>query len=132
MARKRKRADRPWPWPVGLTGFHLRAKVASPADDHLAHPEPSRRRHSTTSSGHPGMSNKSTGIVLAAAILVVVVLIALMTNAWTGFGDAGISAAGWFALVLGVLATLAIGIGLMALVFISNRLGYDDRSHHGR
>ena len=29
-------------------------------------------------------------------------------------------------LVLGVLATLALGIGLMALVFISNRRGYDD------
>jgi hypothetical protein len=78
------------------------------------------------------MSRRSTGIVVAAAIVVVVVLIALMAGVWSGLDDAGMSAAGWFALVLGVLATLAIGIGLMALVFISNRLGYDDRSHHGR
>jgi hypothetical protein len=42
------------------------------------------------------------------------------------------SAAGWFALVLGVLVTLALGIGLMALVFISHRRGYDEGGHHGR
>ena len=35
------------------------------------------------------------------------------------------SEGGWVALVLGVLATLALGIGLMALVFISNKRGYD-------
>jgi hypothetical protein len=28
--------------------------------------------------------------------------------------------------VLGVVVTLALGIGLMALVFISNRRGYDE------
>jgi len=28
--------------------------------------------------------------------------------------------------VLGATVTLALGIGLMALVFISNRRGYDD------
>lgn len=78
------------------------------------------------------MSRKSTGVAVAAAIAVVVALIALMTSAWTGFGDSGMSAGGWFALVLGVLATLALGIGLMALVFISSRRGYDERSHHGR
>ena len=63
---------------------------------------------------------------IAAAIAVVVVVIGLMASVWTGLGDTGISAAGWVALVLGVVVTLALGIGLMALVFISNRRGYDD------
>jgi hypothetical protein len=42
------------------------------------------------------------------------------------------SEGGWVALVLGVLATLALGIGLMALVFISNKRGYDDPGGDGR
>jgi hypothetical protein len=37
-----------------------------------------------------------------------------------------ISTGGWIALVLFVLVTPALGIGLMALVFISNRRGCDD------
>ena len=40
--------------------------------------------------------------------------------------DAEISSAGWLAMVLGVIVTLGLGIGLMALVFISNRRGYDE------
>ena len=71
------------------------------------------------------MSSKSTWIAVAAAIAVVIVVIGLMASVWTGLGDTGISAAGWVALVLGVVVTLALGVGLMALVFISNRRGYD-------
>ena len=78
------------------------------------------------------MSRKSSWIALAVAVAVVVVLMVLMASVWIDFGDAGISAAGWFALTLGVLATLALGIGLMALVFISSRHGYDEPGHHGR
>lgn len=33
---------------------------------------------------------------------------------------------GWFALILGVVISLALGAGLMALVFFSSRRGYDD------
>ena len=40
--------------------------------------------------------------------------------------------AGWVALVLVVGATLALGIGLMALVFISNRRGFDEPDRGGR
>ena len=72
------------------------------------------------------IAGKSSWIALAAAILVVLVLAALMASVWTSVGDAGMSAAGWIALVLGVLATLALGVGLMALVFISSRGGYDE------
>jgi hypothetical protein len=61
--------------------------------------------------------------VLAAAVVVVAVV------NWTGIGDAGLDLNGWIALSLGVVATLGLGIGLMALVFISNRRGYDEPPH---
>ena len=78
------------------------------------------------------MTRISSWIALAIASLVVIVLIGWMAGAWTDFGDAGMSAAGWFALTLGVLLTLALGIGLMALVFISNRRGFDEPGGSGR
>ena len=65
---------------------------------------------------------------VAAAIAAVVVLIIgiVIAAEWTGIGDSDISGAGWLAMGLGVIVTLALGVGLMALVFISNRRGYDE------
>lgn len=76
--------------------------------------------------GGGSMNRKSTWIAVGAAIAVVAVIIVLMASVWTGLGDTGMSAGGWAALVLGVIVTLALGIGLMALVFISNRRGFDE------
>ena len=39
-----------------------------------------------------------------------------------------ITCPGWFAIAGGVLFSLAVGGGLMALVFYSSRHGYDDLS----
>jgi len=41
-----------------------------------------------------------------------------------------IPAAGYVAMALGILFSLVVGIGLMALVFYSHRHGYDERGHH--
>jgi hypothetical protein len=74
------------------------------------------------------MSSRSTGwvaIVIAAGVVVGV--IAVGASLWAEAGDAEISAAGWVAMLLGGLVSLALGIGLMALVFISSRRGYDER-----
>lgn len=38
---------------------------------------------------------------------------------------------GYVAMALGVLFSLVVGIGLMALVFYSHRHGYDERGHGG-
>jgi ABC-type multidrug transport system permease subunit len=78
------------------------------------------------------MSRKSTWIAVAAAVAVVIGVIVLMASVWTGIGDSGMSAGGWVALALGVVVTLALGIGLMALVFISSRRGFDDPDGSGR
>jgi len=51
---------------------------------------------------------------------------------WVAIGDAEISTGGWVAMALGVLVTFALGSGLMALVFISNRRGYDEADRDRR
>lgn len=71
---------------------------------------------------------KSTLSWVAAAIAGAVVLVIgfFIAAQWTGIGDSEISGAGWLAMGLGIVITLALGIGLMALVFISSRRGYDE------
>jgi hypothetical protein len=46
---------------------------------------------------------------------------------WGGMGGVEMSIHGWIALGLGVLFTLGIGGGLMALAFFSSKRGYDDQ-----
>jgi hypothetical protein len=69
---------------------------------------------------------RSTWIAVAVAIIVVIAVFAVVASLWAGIGDAEISTGGWIAMVLGVLITMALGIGLMALVFISSRRGFDE------
>ena len=69
---------------------------------------------------------RSTWIAIAAGTAAVIVVVAVIAGVWTNLGDSGMSVAGWIAMLLGVLATLGLGVGLMALVFISNRRGYDE------
>lgn len=63
--------------------------------------------------------------VIGATVAVAIVAVISVVN-WNVIGDSGIDLNGWIALVLGVLVTLAVGVGLMALIFISNRRGYDE------
>jgi hypothetical protein len=48
--------------------------------------------------------------------------------AWERLGGDAIPAYGYVAIAGGVLVSLLVGGGLMALVFYSNRHGYDDLS----
>ncbi len=45
---------------------------------------------------------------------------------WVDFGEAEISTIGLLSMIGGGLVALLLGAGLMALVFISNRRGWDD------
>jgi len=63
---------------------------------------------------------------------VVAVLVALLVAAgfigylgWTTT-DAGVPASGYVAMALGVIFSLAVGVGLRALGFYSSRKGYDE------
>jgi cytoskeletal protein RodZ len=44
---------------------------------------------------------------------------------WAALGDVEISGFGWFALIAGSVITIAVGAGLMALVFYSSRNNMD-------
>jgi hypothetical protein len=68
----------------------------------------------------------TTWLAVLGAVLAVAIVAAVSVWNWHVIGNSGIDLNGWIALVLGVLATLAVGVGLMALIFISNRRGYDD------
>jgi general stress protein CsbA len=57
---------------------------------------------------------------LLAATLVVVYL------GWTRASDADVPASGYVAMALGLIVSLAVGFGLMALIFYSSRKGYDE------
>jgi hypothetical protein len=73
--------------------------------------------------------NWVAAMIAAVGVLAVGIVIA---SAWTAIGDSEISGAGWLAMTLGVTVTLALGVALMALVFISNRRGYDEPAGKGR
>ena len=78
-----------------------------------------------------GRRSRSTAAATAAAVVAVVAVLGVAASLWGAVGDAEISPAGWLAMTLGILFTLALGIGLMALVFISNRRGYDEAAGNG-
>jgi len=47
---------------------------------------------------------------------------------WLSLGDVDMGIGGYLAMIFGGLATLGLGVGLMALVFYSNRKGFDERA----
>ena len=71
------------------------------------------------------------------ALVTTVFLLALLAgatfiawHAWVGIKETSISNQGLLALGLGAAAAFIVGGGLMALVFISSRRGYDDEAGH--
>ena len=71
------------------------------------------------------MSRSAIWIILVLAGGFVALVIAIVASFWRDIGPSQMSGAGWAAMALGIVVTLALGIGLMSLVFISNRRGYD-------
>jgi hypothetical protein len=68
----------------------------------------------------------TTWIAVGFAVAALAIVVAVSVVNWGSVQNTGISLNGWIALILGALATLAVGVGLMTLVFISSRRGYDD------
>jgi hypothetical protein len=65
-------------------------------------------------------------VVLAVLVLLLVLAIVFLFIGWDA-ADAGtpMTTAGYLAMTFGIVATLALGTGLMALVFYSSRKGHD-------
>jgi hypothetical protein len=68
----------------------------------------------------------STWVALGLASAAVFAVALVIVELWSGIGDSEISLAGAVAMIFGVVVALALGIGLMSLVFLSNRRGYDE------
>ena len=75
------------------------------------------------------MQARSTWVVAGVAVVAVLAVATVIGIFWSELGASNISTAGWLALGFGAVATLALGFGLMTLMFISNREGYDDRAN---
>lgn len=74
------------------------------------------------------MRKTGFGTILTLAILVGLLLLAIvfMVIGWGApEGGTPMSSGGWIAMILGIAATLALGAGLMALMFYSSRSGRD-------
>ena len=77
--------------------------------------------------GPEATSGMRSRLALAAiGIVSVAALLALGVYTWQSLGAVEMSASGYVALVLGAVGTLALGGGLMTLLFYSHRRGYDD------
>lgn len=69
---------------------------------------------------------KKLGLAVAAVLAAAAMSVAYA--AWRALADVTMSTAGYIAMILGALVTVAFGVGLMFLVFWSNRHGFDDRA----
>jgi hypothetical protein len=69
---------------------------------------------------------RGSWVILASLLILLVGTIAVSYLGWTSAAGTDVPASGYVALALGVIASLAVGFGLMALVFYSSRAGYDE------
>jgi hypothetical protein len=67
-------------------------------------------------------------IALVAAPLLVMLVAATWyaTQAWTALSGPPMPATGYVAMTVGIVFSLVVGCGLMALLFYSHRHGYDE------
>ena len=80
-----------------------------------------------TPSENDGKSRLSAAGWVALAILLGLLLVSLWyaVKVWTAMSGVHMSGLGWFFLGLGIVVTIGLGAGLMALVFYSSRHGMD-------
>ncbi len=64
-------------------------------------------------------------LILGVLIGLLCVAIVTVYLGWDSRESGAMTATGYVAMALGIVATLALGIGLMALVFYSSRSGRD-------
>jgi len=73
----------------------------------------------------PYGGNLARWLVIGALCAMLAAACVLGYLGWTST-DTSVPASGYVALVLGVVFSLVVGVGLMALVFYSSRKGYDE------
>jgi hypothetical protein len=67
-----------------------------------------------------------TALLILALLGILAVTFGWIWHVAGRLGGLDMPASGWVALTIGVILSLVVGVGLMALVFYSNRKGYDE------
>jgi hypothetical protein len=65
--------------------------------------------------------------ILIVLFLLLAVTFVVVYLGWTLGNGTDVPASGYVAMALGVIVSLAVGFGLMALIFYSSRNGYDEQ-----
>ena len=65
-------------------------------------------------------------MILIVLFLLLVATVATIYWGWRLASGTDVPASGYAAMALGVIVSLAVGFGLMALIFYSSRAGYDE------
>lgn len=66
-----------------------------------------------------------SALMIAVLVALLAIAIAWAIYAWNAV-DVQMSVHGYIAMILGIVFSLVVGCGLMALTFYSNRRGYDE------
>jgi hypothetical protein len=69
-------------------------------------------------------------IIIAVLLGLLAIVVWYGVNVWTS--TPSMPTYGYVAMGLGAVVAIAVGVGLMALMFHSNRSGYDDAAHNDR
>jgi hypothetical protein len=64
--------------------------------------------------------------ILIVLLLLLAITFVIVYLGWTLGNDTDVPASGYVAMAFGVIVSLAVGFGLMALIFYSSRKGYDE------
>jgi hypothetical protein len=80
-------------------------------------------RTSTTMSARMGVGS---WIILVVLLSLLVATSVVVYFGWTLGAGTDVPTSGYAAMALGVIVSLAVGFGLMALLFYSSRKGYDE------
>jgi hypothetical protein len=70
--------------------------------------------------------------IIVPLLLILAASVWWAASLWTSVEGPPMPAAGYFAMWLGIVFSLVIGCGLMALMFYSSRQGYDDAANKER
>ena len=79
----------------------------------------------TSAASNPSRKRSGAWIVLTVLALLLVGAAVIGYLGWTST-DTSVPISGYVAMAFGVIFSLAVGIGLMALLFYSSRAGYDE------
>lgn len=98
-----------------MTPANFEGKIMTPESQTNSHDGPS-----------PGAMTAGSWTILIVLMLMLTATLVVAVLGWSSGSGADVPASGYVALALGVLFSLAVGIGLMGLVFYSSRRGYDE------